>query len=121
MAPFTTTVPPLCNNGFKNKLEISLNTFDNSLIMTIALTPKQEVCQLYRRCLRVTFDWVSQRDSHRRMCLAIRRQFDLHSQEADIHQQKLLKDACRYLLWDYRHPEPYICKNRVTMARMILM
>lgn len=75
---------------------------------------KKEVCSLYRRCLRLAFDWISQRDNHRRMVVAIRRQFDQHREESNPERVELLKDATRYLLWNYRHPEPYICKSVLT-------
>ncbi len=73
------------------------------------LTHRDEVCQLYRKCLRLAFDWISNRTAHRDFVLAVRRQFDLNKGEHDLDKVAQLKDATRYLLWKYRHPEPYIC------------
>lgn len=74
-----------------------------------ALSHREEVCRLYRKCLRLAFDWITNRKLHRDFVLGIRRQFDLHRDQRDPTQQALLKDAVRYLLWKYRHPEPYVC------------
>ena len=61
---------------------------------------------LYRKALRLTFDWIQDRDEHRRMCVAIRDQFDKYRGSKD---GELMKRVASYLLWKYRHPEPYVC------------
>lgn len=71
----------------------------------------REVCTLYRRCLRLAFDWISNRDANRKFVISVRRQFDLNRSEEDSHRIQELKDAVKYLLWEYRHPEPYTCTN----------
>lgn len=74
-----------------------------------ATSHAQEVCGLYRKCLRLSFDWIMDRKLQRGFAVAIRRQFDLRRHENDLAQKELFKDAVRYLLWEYRHPEPYVC------------
>lgn len=69
----------------------------------------REVCGLYRRSMRLLFDWVTDVDEQRRMVLAVRRQFDEHRIETDGAKIAMLKDAARYLLWKNAHPEPYVC------------
>lgn len=78
-------------------------------MLTEALTHKEQVCRLYRSALRLGFDWISDRPEERRFALAVRRQFDLYRSESDPQRVNLLMDAARYLLWEYRHPEPYKC------------
>lgn len=79
----------------------------------------REVCGLYRKCLRLAFNWVSNRDAHRKLVVSIRHQFDKNRGEADSERAKLLLDATRYILWKYRHPEPYICTVKIMLIDLI--
>lgn len=77
---------------------------------------RRAICGLYRRSLRNAFDWILNRDYHRQWCVAIRRKFDQHREESDPQRIQELMKATEYLLWKYRHPEPYICKsNRIIL------
>jgi len=68
-----------------------------------------EVCRLYRRAVRLMGDWLLNRNMMRNYVLAIRKQFDLNRTETDPTKIELQMNAARYLLWKFRHPEPYVC------------
>jgi NADH dehydrogenase (ubiquinone) 1 beta subcomplex subunit 9 len=73
------------------------------------LSHRIHICQLYKRALRCSLDWLIDRREWRRQAVAIRHQFDLHSKETDPVKIQDLVQATERLLWIQRHPEPYKC------------
>lgn len=73
------------------------------------MTSKKNIISLYRESLRLAFDWILDGDEYRKMAVAIRREFDRNKGEHNSGRIALLYNAGQYLLWKYRHPEPYHC------------
>lgn len=86
------------------------------LLLTRQMAHVREVCSLYRRSMRLAFDWISNADECRQMVLAVRRQFDANKLEQDGAKIAMLKEAARYLLWKNSHPEPYVCTGACPIA-----
>jgi len=74
------------------------------------------VCRLYRRTLKMSMDWIIDRRKFRPFALAVRAKFDEHRGVTDEHQRTLLLQAGQHLLYEYRHPEPYICTHSISLA-----
>lgn len=70
---------------------------------------RQLVCSLYKKSLKLSHDWIFKRHKWRPFAIGIRQQFDAHRGESDPQRVELLIKATQYLLWKYRHPEPYLC------------
>ena len=65
------------------------------------------VCGLYRRFLKLAFDWSTERSRYRSLAVAIRHQFDQNRHETDPVKVALFIRQAEYLLDFYQHPEPY--------------
>lgn len=85
------------------------------------LTSRQEVCGLYRRAIKLAFDWILDKDEYRKMVIAIRREFERNKTEQDPERIALLKRAGMYVLWKYRHPEPYVCNYQIIIYCIIFV
>ena len=70
------------------------------------------VCQLYRRTLKMSMDWIIDRRKFRPFALALRAKFDENRSVSDERQKAMLLQAGQHLLYKYRHPEPYVCTGR---------
>lgn len=58
---------------------------------------------LYRKALKLAFNWTGNRGRYRLLACAIRNQFD----KSTDNLENSIK-AGEYLLWKYRHGEPYV-------------
>ena len=66
------------------------------------------VTGLYRRFLRLSFDWSTERHRYRSLAVSIRQQFDENlMKERDPVKVALFVRQAEYLLHYYQHPEPY--------------
>lgn len=86
----------------------------------MALTHSQEVCRLYRGALKMSLDWLIDRGKWRSFALALRQEFDANKSINGEREKAELLLAGKYLLYKYRHPEPYICKQNYTKLSLIL-
>ena len=81
----------------------------NYFVKSTTLTHQQQVCRLYRDCLKTAFSWASTRDLYLKDAQKIREEFrknaalDPESAEA----KKLLADGQKRLE-EHRHPDQYI-------------
>ena len=72
------------------------------------------VCRLYRGALKMSLDWLIDRGKWRSFALALRQEFDAQKSLRDPKEQAEALLAGQHLLYKYRHPEPYICKERAS-------
>ena len=68
---------------------------------------RRYVCGLYKRFLKLAFDWSLNRSRFRSLAVAIRIQFDKHKNETDPVKVAEFVRCAEYLLNYYQHPEPY--------------
>ncbi|PGH16076.1 hypothetical protein AJ80_05291 [Polytolypa hystricis UAMH7299] len=62
---------------------------------------------LYRRSLRLSFDWAVHRHLWRGQAVYIRSLFDANKNVRDPRQQKILFQETEKLLEKWKHPDPY--------------
>lgn len=76
--------------------------------MTILMNEhKSYICSLYRKFIKLSFDWNLERSRYRAMAVSIRKQFNKHKNETDPIKVAFFVRQAEYLLYYYQHPEPY--------------
>lgn len=78
----------------------------------------QAVCRLYRGALKMSLDWLVDRGKWRSFALALRQEFDANKSVQSEKEKEDLLLAGKYLLYKYRHPEPYICKPLLSKEKI---
>ncbi len=85
----------------------------------MSLTHSQEVCRLYRGALKMSLDWLIDRGKWRSFALALRQEFDANKLVTGEREKAELLLAGKHLLYKYRHPEPYICKEIIEIIFLL--
>ena len=69
---------------------------------------RRYVMSLYKRCLKLSLDWIIRRDIWRSEAIEIRQMFDANRNMNDPRQLKILLGKAEATLASLRHPDPYV-------------